>query len=350
MTLRVAINGFGRIGRNVLRAFFEKNDRPDITFVAINDLGSKESLLHLLRYDTTHGRFAGDVSLGKSVLGEGAQQDDVLQVNGSMIRLLCQPDPEQLPWGELGVDVVLECTGEFRAYDQASRHLKAGAARVIIGAAPFDRVDAMPVFGVNHESLRDSDRVLSSVSCTTHALLPLVKILDEAFGIESGLVTEIHAVTSDQMALDHVHRDLRRARAAGQNIIPTTSSAIGALRRIMPEMAERIDGYSVRVPTLNVACLDFSFVARQPMTAAAINELFREKSQADVHGVLGWCDEPLVSSDFNHQSQSLIFDATETRVVGRQAKVLAWYDNEWGYANRLIDLCGYLAAQARAAG
>jgi glyceraldehyde 3-phosphate dehydrogenase len=333
MTLRVAINGYGRIGRNVLRAYFEAGASAGLEFVAINDLGKPEALAHLTRYDSTHGRFAGQVEL----------QGDVLRINGKAIRVLSEPQPERLPWAELGVDIVLECTGHFRSREAAARHLLAGAKKVIIGAAPFDTVDADVVYGVNHASLTEAHRIISSVSCTTHALVPLVKILDEAFGVESGLITEIHAVTSDQVVLDHTHRDLRRGRAAGHNIIPTTSSSIGALRRMLPELGERIDGYSIRVPTLNVAAVDFNFVAKSPLTVAAINALFRARAAGEMSNILGFCDEQLVSSDFNHSPYSLIFDATETKVVGRQAKVLVWYDNEWGYANRLLDLCEFLS-------
>lgn len=335
MALRVAINGYGRIGRNVLRAYLEAGGDAALEVVAINDLGKPEALVHLTRYDSTHGRFAGEVQL------EGGD----LCVGGHRIRLFSEPDPEKLPWAALGIDVVLECTGQFRARAQAARHLAAGAGKVVIGAAPFDEVDATVVYGINHTSLRPGDRVLSSVSCTTHALVPLVKILDEAFGIESGLMTEVHALTSDQVVLDHTHRDLRRGRAAGVNLIPTTSSSIGALRRVLPELGARIDGYSLRVPTQNVALLDFSFVSRQPVTPAAINAVFAREAAGSHAGILGYCDELLVSSDFNHSPYSLVFDATETRVSGRQAKVLAWYDNEWGYAHRLLDLCRYLAAQ-----
>lgn len=333
MALRVAINGYGRIGRNVLRAYFEAGGHEGLEFVAINDLGQPEALAHLTRYDSTHGRFAGEVTLA----------EDVLQINGKALHLFSEPLPENLPWAALGVDVVLECTGHFRARAEAARHLAAGAGKVIIGAAPFDDVDATLVYGVNHESVRKEDRIISSVSCTTQALAVLVKILDDAFGIESGLMTEIHAVTSDQAVLDHTHRDLRRGRSAGSNIIPTTSSSIGALRRVLPEVGARIEGYSLRVPTQNVAAVDFNFVGREAMTVEAINRRFSECACADTHGVLAYCDELLVSSDFNHSPYSLIFDATETRIAGRQAKVLAWYDNEWGYANRLLDLCTYLS-------
>lgn len=333
MSLRVAINGYGRIGRNVVRAFFEAGGHEALELVAINDLGEPEALAHLTRYDSTHGRFFGTVEL----------QGDELCINGRRLKLLSEPEPENLPWQDLQVDVVLECSGQFRARAQAARHLAAGAGKVIIGAAPFDDVDATVVYGVNHQSLRASDCIISSVSCTTQALAVLVKILDEAFAVESGLMTEIHAMTSDQVILDHTHRDLRRGRAAGSNIIPTTSSSIGALRRVLPAVGARIEGYSLRVPTQNVAAVDFNFVAQKPLTVAAINALFAEKAAQDENGVLGFCEELLVSGDFNHSPYSLIFDATETRVVGRQAKVLVWYDNEWGYANRLLDLCTYLA-------
>lgn len=335
MALRVAINGYGRIGRNVLRAYFENGADPALQFVAINDLGHAEALAHLTRYDSTHGRFGGAVAL----------EGNLLDINGHAIRLFSVPAPERLPWADLDVDVVLECTGQFRARAEAARHLQAGAKKVVIGAAPFDEVDATLVFGVNHETVQAKHCIISSVSCTTHALVPLVKILDEAFGIESGMLTEIHAVTSDQVVLDRTHRDLRRARAAGVNIIPTTSSSIGALRRVMPELGERIDGYSLRVPTQNVAAIDFSFVSKTAVTAEAINRLFAEQAKGDYQRILGFCDELLVSSDFNHSPYSLIFDATETRVVGRQVKVLVWYDNEWGYANRLLDLCTYLSKE-----
>jgi glyceraldehyde 3-phosphate dehydrogenase len=335
MALRVAINGYGRIGRNVLRAYFEKGADPALQFVAINDLGDETALAHLTRYDSTHGRFAGEVALA----------GNMLDINGHAIRLFSVPSPERLPWADLEVDVVLECTGQFRARADAARHLQAGAKKVVIGAAPFDEVDATLVFGVNHETVQAGHNIISSVSCTTHALVPLVKILDEAFGIESGMLTEIHAVTSDQVVLDRTHRDLRRARAAGVNIIPTTSSSIGALRRVLPELGERIEGYSLRVPTQNVAAIDFSFVSKTAVTVAAVNQLFAEKATGEYQRILGFCDELLVSSDFNHSPYSLIFDATETRVVGRQVKVLVWYDNEWGYANRLLDLCTYLSKE-----
>ncbi|HNL80784.1 MAG TPA: type I glyceraldehyde-3-phosphate dehydrogenase [Agitococcus sp.] len=337
--LRIAINGYGRIGRHVLRAWVERDCPASLRFVAINDLGQAQALMHLTRYDSTHGRFNGHADLVDGQLAirptDGQQQ--------SLIPLFNQAKPELLPWQELDVDVVLECTGQFRARDEAARHLQAGAQKVIIGAAPFDEVDATIVYGVNHQQLTHEQKIISSVSCTTHALVPMMKILDEAFGIESALMTEIHAVTSDQVLLDHTHRDLRRSRAAAHNIIPTTSSSIGALKRVLPHLANKIDGYSIRVPTLNVAAIDLSFVANKNISVEAINGLFKEKARQEYCQILAYCDEWLVSSDFNHSPYSLIFDATETKVVGQQAKVLAWYDNEWGYANRLLDLCLLLA-------
>lgn len=293
-------------------------------------------LAHLLRFDSAHGRFAGQVQYD----GESLRLDS-LGVRQT-IRLLQQADPAQLPWAALQVDVVLECTGHFRSRLDASKHLQAGAGRVIIGAAPFDTVDAAIVFGVNETSLTEQDRVISSVSCTTQALVPLVKILDDQFGIESALMTEIHAVTADQSVLDQAHRDPRRARASGYNIIPTTSSALGALKRVMPHMEGRIEGYSIRVPTVNVAAIDLSFVMTRTATAAAINQVLADAACHAYRRIMDVTDQPLVSSDFNHEPFSLIVDSLQTMTVGRHAKVLAWYDNEWGYANRLIDLCGYL--------
>ena len=331
--LRIAINGFGRIGRNVLRAWMENGCWPEFELVAINDIADGEMLAHLLRFDSTHGRFAGHVTL----------EGDMLSVDSLGLRrkihLLQQPDPEQLPWAALQIDLVLECTGLFRSREGASKHLHAGAKRVIVGAAPFDTVDAAIVCGVNEHELHASHRVISSVSCTTQALVPLVKILDDAFGIESGLMTEIHAVTTDQSVLDHAHRDPRRARASGYNIIPTTSSALGALKQVLPHMAGKIDGYSIRVPTINVAAVDLSFVMTRQANAAEINAVLTKAAHSDYQQVMAVTNQPLVSSDFNHEPYSLIVDTLQTMSVGRHAKVLVWYDNEWGYANRLLDLC-----------
>lgn len=334
---RVAINGFGRIGRNVLRAWFENPKEFHYEIVAINDVADVETLVHLFKYDSTHGRFAGQVNI---VEQDGAIFLDIMSVGAHLkVQVLNEAEPLNLPWHALNVDVVLECTGLFRSREAATQHICAGAKRVIIGAAPFDTVDAAIVYGVNHHDVKATDQIISSVSCTTQALVPLVKIIDDAFGIETALMTEIHAVTADQSVLDRAHRDLRRARASGQNIIPTTSSALGALKSVMPKMEGRIDGYSIRVPTINVAAIDLTFVAQSPVTVHRINEVLVKSAQHDYAEIMQVTDEPLVSSDFNHSPYSLIVDLTQTMVVGNQVKVFAWYDNEWGYANRLLDLC-----------
>lgn len=337
---RIAINGFGRIGRNVLRAWFESPQAFDFKIVAINDIADAETLLHLFKYDTTHGRFAGEVKLI-----EKDQQfyfEIAAHQRHLFVPIFQQKQPQNLPWQALNVDVVLECTGFFRSRADATQHIDAGAKRVIIGAAPFDTVDIAVVYGVNHHEVKSTDQIISGVSCTTQALVPLVKILDDAFGIETALMTEIHAVTADQSVLDHAHRDLRRARASGQNIIPTTSSALGALKQVMPKMEGRIDGYSIRVPTLNVAAIDLNFVAKQPISVEAIHTVLRHAASHTYAEIMQITDEPLVSSDFNHSPFSLIVDTHQTVVVGQHAKVYAWYDNEWGYANRLLDLCAVL--------
>ncbi len=334
---RIAINGFGRIGRNVLRAWFEHEKAFDFQIVAINDVADVDTLLHLFKYDSTHGRFAGQVE----ILVESERTYLMLQAGQRQLKVqvLQQAQPQHLPWKNLNVDVVLECTGLFRSRFAATQHIQAGAKRVIVGAAPFDSVDAAIVYGVNHHEVKATDQIISSVSCTTQALVPLVKIIDDAFGIETALMTEIHAVTADQSVLDHAHRDLRRARASGQNIIPTTSSALGALKQVLPKMADRVDGYSIRVPTINVAAIDLSFVAQKRIDVEQLNQVLSAAAQHDYAQIMQVTDEPLVSSDFNHSPYSLIVDLNQTMVVGQQAKVFAWYDNEWGYANRLLDLC-----------
>ncbi len=327
--LRVAINGFGRIGRHVLRAFIEAGERHPLQIVAVNDLGDPDALVHLLRYDTTHGRFPGEIR----------HESDVLRVGQQRIALIHEAHPDKLPWRHHAVDVVLECTGEFRAYEQAARHLTAGAHRVIIGAAPFDRADVIVVHGVNDEVLQPEHRVISAASCTSHALCPLLQAIDHLTGIESALMTEIHAYTSDQVLLDHVHRDPRRGRAGAQNMIPTTSSALGVARKVFPHLAERLGGYSLRVPTLNVAAIDLTVQMRRPCTVEALHAGLRTYAETVGAGWMAINDEPLVSADFNHRTESLICDLTQTEVVGQQVKVFAWYDNEWGYAHRLLDLC-----------
>ena len=340
---RIAINGFGRIGRNVIRAWFENPKQFHFDIVAINDIADIETLLHLFKYDSTHGRFKGNAEI---VTEQGDYFLAVQSAGQSLkIQVFRGSQPEQLPWDQLNIDVVLECTGLFRSREAATRHLNAGAKRVIIGAAPFDSVDIAVVYGVNHLDVKVSDQIISSVSCTTQALVPLVKILDDHFGIETALMTEIHAVTADQSVLDHAHRDLRRARAAGHNIIPTTSSALGALKRVMPKMADRIDGYSIRVPTINVAAIDLSFVAQKAVSIEQLHYVLKHAADTYYAEIMSVTDEVLVSSDFNHSPESLIVDFTQTMVVGRQAKVFAWYDNECGYANRLPDLCDSFTEQ-----
>lgn len=331
MTLKVAINGYGRIGRNFLRALLERAT-PGIEVVAVNDLGSAEAVAHLTRFDSTHGAFAGDVSLAGTML----------VVNERVIRLLSVEDPAHCPWRELDVDLVIEATGVYRARADAARHLEAGAKRVLIAAVAFDDVDFTVVQGINHQQIPRDAKVLSAASCTTHCLAPVLTILNDAFGVERVLMTEIHAYTSDQQLLDHVHRDLRRARAAGTNIIPTTSSSIGAVQKVLPWLHGRITGYSVRVPTQNVALVDLSVELARPPKAGAINDLFRGASDYQWRTIVGYNDLPLVSGDFNHRPESAIFDATETHLIGNLAKLMVWYDNEWGYANRLVDLCAAL--------
>jgi glyceraldehyde 3-phosphate dehydrogenase len=333
MPIRVAINGYGRIGRNMLRALYENRQlgcNRAVQLVAINDLGSAESLLHLTRYDTTHGRFNTPVTL----VGE-----DVMQVNGDQIQLLQLQDPAHCPWAELNVDVVLECTGVYRAREDASRHLQAGAKRVIIGAVAFDEVDGTFVYGVNHHLLRSQHKVISNASCTTHCIAPLLHVMDDTFGVKQAFMTEIHSYTSDQVLLDHVHRDLRRARAGAQNLIPTTSSSIGAIQKVLPQLEGKIAGYSMRVPTLNVAAVDLTLVLDKKVVGAEqIHAAMQQASAGALNGILGYCREPLVSVDFLNQTESAIYDETQTIVTDEMVKIVAWYDNETGYAHRLLDL------------
>jgi len=333
MPIRVAINGYGRIGRNLLRALYENLQQGcnrNVQLVAINDLGSPESLLHLTRYDTTHGRFHTPVSL---------HQNNVLQVNGDSIVLLQIEDPAQCPWAELDIDVVLECTGVFRARDDAARHLQAGAKRVIIGAVAFDEVDATIVYGVNQQQLLPEHKIISNASCTTHCIAPLLQVMDAAFGVQQAFMTEIHSYTSDQVLLDHVHRDLRRARAGAQNLIPTTSSSIGAVQKVLPQLEGRIEGYSMRVPTLNVAAVDLTLITNKKINnSAEINLIMEQASTGAFKGILGYCHEPLVSADFLNRTESAVYDETQTIVTDQLIKIVAWYDNETGYAHRLLDL------------
>ena len=345
--LRIAINGFGRIGRNVLRALLERVEvlGRAIHVVAINDLASADILLHLLKFDSTHGRLSR-LGVSAEVLDDKNNTQLCLTKNNLTycIKMLSEADPKNLPWRTLGIDVVLECTGHFRSYEQAQLHIAAGAQQVIIGAAPFDNVDACIVMGVNTAELTRKLPIISSVSCTTQALVPLIDTLDKAFGVRSAMMTEIHAVTADQTVLDQAHRDPRRARASGYNIIPTTSSSIAATERVLPAMVGKINGHSIRVPTIDVAAIDVTFVFDTPdVSVDAIREKLRAASLGDLINIMAYTDEPLVSSDFIHQPESLIIDGQQLMQVGEQYKVFAWYDNEWGYANRLLDMCLHLA-------
>lgn len=327
MTLRVAINGYGRIGRNVLRAHYEGGKKHDLQIVAINDLGDPRTNAHLTQFDTAHGRFSGTVAV----------EGDAMVVNGDRIRVLANRDPAQLPWGELGVDVVLECTGFFTSKEKASAHLKGGAKKVVISAPGGKDVDATVVFGVNHGVLKASDTVISNASCTTNCLAPLVKPLHDAIGLVSGLMTTVHAYTNDQVLTDVYHEDLRRARAAAHNMIPTKTGAAAAVGLVLPELDGRLDGYAIRVPTINVSIVDLSFIAARDTTVDEVNAIMKSASEGALKGILGYNTAPLVSSDFNHDARSSIFDATLTKVAGRLVKVASWYDNEWGFSNRMLD-------------
>ncbi len=325
--IKVAINGYGRIGRNILRALYESGKHNEIQIVAINDLGSAEVNAHLTQYDTTHGRFNAEVSLEK----------DSLIVNGDRIALIAQRNPEDLPWKALDVDVVMECTGIFASKEKASAHLRAGAKKVMISAPAGKDVDATIVYGINHQSLKSEHTIVSNASCTTNCLAPLVKPLTEAMGIESGLMTTIHAYTNDQCLTDVYHPDLRRARSATQSMIPTKTGAATAVGLVMPELAGKLDGFAMRVPTINVSVVDLTFISKRETSVEEVNNVLKHASENELAGVLAINEQPLVSIDFNHNPASSIFDMTQTRVLGRSVKVLSWYDNEWGFSNRMID-------------
>ncbi len=328
MAIKAAINGFGRIGRNVLRALYESGRTGEIEVVAINDLGDAGILGHLLQYDTAHGRFPGDVAV----------EGDHLVVNGDRIRVVSQRNPADLPWGELGVDVVLECTGLFASRDKASAHLDAGAGKVVISAPAGNDVDATIVYGVNHTDLKADHQIISNASCTTNCLAPLVKVLHDAIGVENGLMTTIHAYTNDQVLTDVYHSDLRRARSATQSMIPTKTGAAAAVGLVLPEMKGKLDGFAVRVPTINVSMVDLTFTAGRATTIEEINELVATAAGGALKGVLAYNDLPLVSVDFNHNSASSIYEAPLTKVIdGTLVKVCSWYDNEWGFSNRMLD-------------
>lgn len=328
MTIKVAINGYGRIGRNILRAHYEGGKKHDLQIVAINDLGNAETNAHLTRYDTAHGKFPGKVEV----------DGDHIVVNGDRIKVLAMRNPAELPWGSLGVDVVLECTGLFTSKDKAGAHLKGGAKKVIISAPGGKDVDATVVYGVNHKTLKASHTVISNASCTTNCLAPMVKALHDKIGVVQGLMTTIHAYTNDQVLTDVYHEDLRRARSATMSMIPTKTGAAAAVGLVLPELNGKLDGFSVRVPTINVSLVDLTFTAARATTVDEVNAIMKAGAEGELKGVLEYSTGPLVSIDFNHNPASSIFDATLTKVVGGTlVKTLAWYDNEWGFSNRMLD-------------
>ncbi|MBA2653624.1 MAG: type I glyceraldehyde-3-phosphate dehydrogenase [Gammaproteobacteria bacterium] len=327
MTIKLGINGYGRIGKNILRALYESKNHQDMKIVAINDLGDVNTNVHLTRYDTVHGKFQGDVSV----------DNNEMVVNGDRIRVFAERDPAKLPWGELGVDIVLECTGFFDSRQKAEAHLRGGAKKVIISAPAGKDVDATIVYGVNQHTLKSSFTIISNASCTTNCLAPLVKPLDEKIGIVNGLMTTIHAYTNDQKLIDVYHEDLRRARSATQSMIPTKTGAAAAVGLVLPELAGKLDGFAIRVPTINVSIVDLTFEAKRETSVDEVNQILKSASEGELKGVLSYNADPLVSIDFNHNPASSIFDSTLTKVIGKTVKVLSWYDNEWGFSNRMLD-------------
>ncbi len=327
MTIRVVINGYGRIGRNILRAHYENGKKHDIEIVAINDLGDPKTNAHLTRFDTAHGKFPGTVTV----------DGDYMVVNSDKIRVLANRNPAELPWGELGVDVVLECTGFFTSKEKAGAHLKGGAKKVIISAPGGKDVDATIVFGVNQNVLKAEHTVISNASCTTNCLAPLVKPLHDKLGVETGLMTTVHAYTNDQVLTDVYHEDLRRARSATMSMIPTKTGAAAAVGLVLPELNGKLDGFAIRVPTINVSLVDLSFVAKRDTTVEEVNSILQAAAEGELKDILTYNTEPLVSIDFNHNPASSNFDATLTKVSGKLVKVSSWYDNEWGFSNRMLD-------------
>jgi glyceraldehyde 3-phosphate dehydrogenase len=327
MSVKIAINGYGRIGRNVLRALYEGNRTDELSIVAVNDLGNAETNAHLTRYDTAHGPFPGEVAV----------EGDSLIVNGDRIKVLAERNPADLPWGELGVDVVLECTGFFASKEKSAAHLAAGAKKVVI-SAPAGKDMPTIVYGVNHQTLTADDHIISNASCTTNCLAPLVQPLHEKIGLVSGIMNTIHSYTNDQVLTDVYHSDLRRARSATHSMIPTKTGAAAAVGLVLPELDGCLDGFSVRVPTINVSLVDLTFIARRDTSVEEIHDILRAASSGELAGVLGYNDGPLVSVDFNHNPASSIYDATLTKVIGGNlVKVCSWYDNEWGFSSRMLD-------------
>ncbi|WP_144222684.1 type I glyceraldehyde-3-phosphate dehydrogenase [Mesorhizobium amorphae] len=326
MTVRVAINGFGRIGRNILRAIYESG-RKDIVVVAVNDLGPVETNAHLLRYDSVHGRFPHEVKV----------DGDQIVIGNDKIKVTAVKDPAQLPWKELNVDIALECTGIFTSKDKASAHLTAGAKRVIV-SAPADGADLTVVYGVNHDKITKDHIVISNASCTTNCLAPVAKVLNDAFGIEKGFMTTIHAYTGDQPTLDTMHKDLYRARAAAMSMIPTSTGAAKAVGLVLPELKGKLDGVSIRVPTPNVSVIDFKFVAKKTVTVEEVNAALVAAADGSLKGILAYTKDPLVSVDLNHDPHSSTFALDQTKVIeGNLVRVMSWYDNEWGFSNRMAD-------------
>jgi glyceraldehyde 3-phosphate dehydrogenase len=328
MAIKVGINGYGRIGRNILRGLYEAQRTNEIQIVAINDLGDANTNAHLTRFDTAHGRFRADVKV----------DGDSMVVNGDRIRVLAERDPAKLPWGDLGVEYVLECTGLFTSKAKASAHLKGGAKRVVISAPGGEDVDATIVYGVNDKVLKPDFTVISNASCTTNCLAPVAKVLHDKIGIVSGVMTTVHAYTNDQVLTDVYHSDLRRARSATMSMIPTKTGAAAAVGLVLPELKGKLDGFAVRVPTINVSLVDLSFIAKRATDAKEINGLMKDAAGGAMKGILAYNDGPLVSVDFNHDPHSSTYDATLTKVIdGTLVKVCAWYDNEWGFSNRMLD-------------
>ncbi len=333
MAIKIGINGYGRIGRNVVRAIHELGRTDEFDVVALNDLGDANTNAHLTRRDTAHGPFPGTVEV---------DGNDIV-VNGDRIKVFAERDPAKLPWGDLGVDVVFECTGLFRTREAAGKHIDGGAKKVIISAPGGADVDATIVYGVNHDTLKPEHEVISNASCTTNCLAPLVKPLHEAIGVEHGIMTTIHAYTNDQVLTDVFHKDLRRARSATMSQIPTKTGAAAAVGLVLPELNGKLDGFSMRVPTINVSAVDLTFVAKRATSIDEINDVLKAASEGPLKGVLAYNDEPLVSIDFNHNPASSIYDAGLTKVIdGTCVKVISWYDNEWGFSCRMLDTANAL--------
>jgi glyceraldehyde 3-phosphate dehydrogenase len=328
MAIKIGINGYGRIGRNILRAIHESGRAGEFDIVAINDLGDAKTNAHLTRRDTAHGNFPGTVEV---------DGDDII-VNGDRIKVFAERDPAKLPWGELGVEVVFECTGFFTTRETAGKHIEGGAKKVIISAPGGADIDGTFVYGVNHDTLTKDHTIISNASCTTNCLAPLVKPLHESIGVKHGIMTTIHAYTNDQVLTDVYHSDLRRARSATMSQIPTSTGAAKAVGLVLPELNGKLDGFSMRVPTINVSAVDLTFVANRETSIDEINDILKAASEGPLKGVLAYCDEPLVSIDFNHDPHSSSYDSTLTKVMdGTLVKVVSWYDNEWGFSNRMLD-------------